>query len=275
MISGKGGSGVIIIKQEGAPATIPTPYAPNSTAGWGLQLWLDGSDPNNDGSQPSNDATVSMWIDKSGNSRNAFAYVSGNNAKFRKGQNEGLPSSRGALYFCNTPYRIQMPFSPTTYTIISVFRADGPVNNLSNDDVTQALYVLSGTADYQLWFGVENSCFTTRAGTGIGWQTALSPLISAYRQWAIMTMQYNNSDKTINVWVNGMKFNTITNSSAQNGGSAWNDLYIGQNATNTSQAYKLKGCIAEILIYNTVLSSTDRKSVEAWLSQKYSVGVSL
>ena len=98
--------------------------------------------------------------------------------------------------------------------------------------------------------------------------------MQAYRQWAIMTMQYTEASKTIDVWVNGVKFDTVTNSATQNGGNTWNNLYIGQKGTNTSGANKLKGCIAELLVYNTVLSSTDRKSVEAWLSQKYLVGVS-
>ena len=271
--SGNGGCGVIIIKQGTVPP-VPSAALPNATHGWGLQLWLDGSDPLN-GAQPSNDATVATWVDKSGYGRNAVAYVSGSNAKFRQGQNEGLPSTCGALYFANTPYEVPMTFSPATYTIISVFRADGPVNNSTYDDAND-LSVLTGPSDYQLWFGVEGGTFTARAGNGSNaWGTGISNPMQAYRQWAIMTMQYTDSTRTIDVWVNGVSFSTVTNAAGQNGGSSWTNLYIGQNATNTSGAYKLKGCIAEILIYNTVLSSTHRSSVEAWLSQKYSVGVSV
>jgi hypothetical protein len=90
-----------------------------------------------------------------------------------------------------------------------------------------------------------------------------------------MTMQYRDSSQKVHTWVNGVAFDEITNGSAQNGGSQWNNLYIGQYANNTSGQYKLRGCIAEIAIYNTVLSTADRKSVEAGLSNKYGVGISV
>jgi hypothetical protein len=89
-----------------------------------------------------------------------------------------------------------------------------------------------------------------------------------------MTMQYTDSTKTVNSWVNGVAFDTLTNASGQNGGNWWTNLYIGQAGQNTAGQYKLRGCIAEIIIYNTVLSTADRKSVEAGLSQKYGVGIS-
>ncbi len=91
-----------------------------------------------------------------------------------------------------------------------------------------------------------------------------------------MTMQYTNSTKTVNVWVNGVAFDTLTRpeSIGQNSGSAWTNLYIGQIGQQTGMDSKLRGCIAEIAIYNTVLSAADRKSVEAGLSQKYNVGIS-
>jgi hypothetical protein len=91
-----------------------------------------------------------------------------------------------------------------------------------------------------------------------------------------MTMQYTNSTKTVNTWVNGVAFDTLTRTDGigQNNGNPWTNLYIGQCGQNTTWEYKLSGCIAEIAIYNTVLSTADRKSVEAGLSQKYDVGIS-
>lgn len=62
---------------------------------------------------------------------------------------------------------------------------------------------------------------------------------------------------------------------AQNSGAAWSDLYIGQKGPTTGADYKMQGHIGDILIYNSVLSSSDRMSVEAWLSEKYGFGVSV
>ena len=271
-VAGKGGCGVIIIKQTALPAAVPSPALPNSVGG--LQVWFDGSDPLNTGSKPGNDVEVSTWKDRSGNNRHAIAYVSGQNALFREGQNEGLPSACGALFFSNTPYEITMNFNPATYTIICVFRADGPVNNSNLQDSINSLHVISGGSNTQLWFGVDSGCYTARTGTGSVWHAGTTPQLPAYGVWSVMTMQYTDSSKTVNRWVNGVAFDSLTNLSAQNGGSAWNNLYIGQYAQNTSDQYKLRGCIAEIAIYNTVLSTADRKSVEAGLSQKYGVGIS-
>ena len=39
----------------------------------GCQLWLDGTDPAGTGSAPTNGATVSTWVDKSGNGLNGTA----------------------------------------------------------------------------------------------------------------------------------------------------------------------------------------------------------
>jgi hypothetical protein len=268
-----------MIKQTALPATVPTAALPNAQAGWGLQVWFDGSDPLNNSSKPSNDAEVSTWKDKSGNARDATAYVSGFNARFREGQNEGLPSSCGALFFSNTPYEIPMTFNPATYTIICVFRADRPVNNsnLQQSESANALNVISGRLDTQLWFGIDGGCYTAITGSGGGtWYGWTRPSLPAFGIWSVMTMQYTNSTKTVNTWVNGVAFDTLTRTDGigQNNGNPWTNLYIGQCGQNTTWEYKLSGCIAEIAIYNTVLSTSDRKSVEAGLSQKYDVGIS-
>ena len=101
-----------------------------------------------------------------------------------------------------------------------------------------------------------------------------TPQIPIMRQWIIMTMQYTLSTKTTNTWVNGIKFDTRVDSGTQNGGATWNNLYIGQNGSIASPLGIMRGCVAEILIYNTVIVDADRKSLEAWLSQKYGVGFS-
>ena len=52
-------------------------YGPLSVAGATCQLWLDGADPAGNGSVPANGSTVSTWMDKSGNGRNAPANTIG------------------------------------------------------------------------------------------------------------------------------------------------------------------------------------------------------
>jgi hypothetical protein len=55
---------------------VTTQFSPLVFAG--CQLWLDGKDPNGNGTTPANAATVSTWVDKSGNTRNATTSTSAN-----------------------------------------------------------------------------------------------------------------------------------------------------------------------------------------------------
>ena len=50
-------------------------YGPLSLPGTTCQLWLDGADPLGNNSVPANGATVSTWVDKSRNGRNATQVV--------------------------------------------------------------------------------------------------------------------------------------------------------------------------------------------------------
>jgi hypothetical protein len=87
-------------------------------------------------------------------------------------------------------------------------------------------------------------------------------------------MQYSAATKTTTTFLNGI---TMTpkgpDATAQNNGDAWNDFFIGQSPTSAD--YRLQGYIGEILIYNSVLSTVDRKKVESYLSLKYGLGIAI
>ena len=107
-------------------------------------------------------------------------------------------------------------------------------------------------------------------------QSTTAPKTFVNRQWVVATMQYSATTKTTTSFLNGI---TMTakgpDALAQNSGAAWSDLYIGQKGPTTSADYKMQGYIGDILVYNSVLSTSDRMSVEAWLSEKYGFGVSV
>ena len=185
------------------------------------------------------------------------------------------------MYFSGSPYKIAFPgFSPAAYTIICVFRADVGLTAAYNQmlETANSCYVLSGPSDYQLYFGMWKDAFETTVGAGGAWygQSTTAPRTFVNRQWVVATMQYSATTKTTTSFVNGI---TMTakgpDALAQNSGAAWSDLYIGQKGTTTSADHKLQGYIGDILVYNSVLSSSDRMSVEAWLSEKYGFGVSV
>jgi hypothetical protein len=275
--AGAGGSGVIIIKQEvaGGYSTITSPM---SVAG--LQVWLDGSDPNN-GTVPADGATIATWVDKvTGNLHSAVPVNTAKRAIFKgAGTVGGIKTTLGTMFFNNTPYRIPYTSFSPTYTIFSVFRAESGLTTagLSMMPVltNNSCYVLTGASDYQLYFGMYQDKYATAVGASGAWYglAANTPSTTVRGQWVLATMQYSASTKTTTTFLNGIAMtNKGPDAAAQNGGVAWNDLYIGQS-NSAGADYRLHGYIGEILIYNSVLSTNDRRAIETYLSLKYGFGV--
>jgi hypothetical protein len=276
---GRGGSGVIMIKQA-TTGVYTTINAPTDIAG--LQVWLDGSDPNN-GTLPVNGSTIGTWVDKvTGNLRSATPVNSANKAVYRSaGTIGGIKNTLGTMYFNNTPYKIPYTGISPTYTIFSVFRVERGLltSGLSMTPVTtnSSCYILSGGQESCLYFGMLYDQFSTAVGvppsTWYG-MTVNTPATFIRSQWVIATMQYSAATKTTTTFLNGI---TMTpkgpDATAQNSGNAWNDFFIGQSATSAD--YRLQGYIGEILIYNSVLSTVDRKKVESYLSLKYGLGIAI
>ena len=276
---GRGGSGVIMIRQA-TTGVYTTINAPTDVAG--LQVWLDGSDPNN-GTLPVNGSTIGTWVDKvTGNLHSATPVNTANKAVYRAaGTIGGIKNTLGTMYFNNTPYKIPYTSFSPTYTIFSVFRVERGLlsSGLSMTPVTtnSSCYVLSGGQECCLYFGMMYDQFLTAVGvppsTWYG-MAVNTPATYIRSQWVIATIQYSAATKTTTTFLNGI---TMTpkgpDATGQNNGNAWNDFYIGQSATSAD--YRLQGYIGEILIYNSVLSTVDRKSVESYLSLKYGLGIAI
>lgn len=271
--SGSGGSGVIIIKQYGVPATVPTiPSTPSDVTG--LVVWLDGSDPNGNASVPNNNTGITTWVDKSGASRSA----TGTGATYKAAATVGgIKNTLGTMFFSNSGYRIPYTSFPQSFTIISLFRVeralntDGTLMSVGNDS---SCYVLSGPRDCVLYFGIMNGNFQAGVGNGSnGWLAGgvapQTPTTLIRGQWVIGTMTYDQGNKITERFINGIKMSSTTDTSVQ---AQWNDMYIGLPGPNGTD-YRLNGYIGEILIYNKVLTTSDRQKVEAYVTNKYGFGV--
>jgi hypothetical protein len=271
-----GGSGVIIIKQYGVASGPTIPASPSDITG--LVVWLDGSDPNGDSSEPNDNAGISSWVDKSGNSRSAVPIST--QAKFRrKGNVGGIKSSLGTMLFSNSGYKIPYTSFPQSFTIISLFRVEraltdtGTLYSFRNDDCS--CYVLSGNGDCKVYFGIMNGNFSAGVGNGTSnWLTGgarsdATPTTLIRGQWVIGAMTYDLGSKVTRRYINGIEMSSTTDSSAQ---AQWNDMYIGLPGPAGSN-FRLNGYIAEILIYDRVLAPTDRQKAEAYVTNKYGFGV--
>jgi hypothetical protein len=135
-------------------------------------------------------------------------------------------------------------------------------------------FVLSTDWNPGLWFGVNCDQACTAIGAGpyngtMSWYNLTqSPPVTITGRWVILTMWYDQSFKKVYTWVNGVARPVFQGPYQQNGGRAWNNLYIGQNSTLSNGDYKLGGYIADILIYD---SAVPRTNTEAYLAGKYGI----
>jgi len=224
--------------------TVPTTFFPTYIPG--IQLWLDGADPLATGTPPANGTAITTWSDKSGNGRNGTgtgspAYVSASsNISFN-----------GSQYFT------------TAYTSFAPAETIFVVYNITNNTSQAALVDTnsSGGRSFQHFAGNGPSL----ASSGIAWRaTGTLPITSGVTY--IAGVSYSTAG--ISIFVNGLL--SVTN--ATNPSFTAGTTTIGYGNFNS---FYLTGSISEIIIYNAVLSTSQRQIVEGYLAWKWNMRTSL
>ena len=227
------------------------PFVPTSISG--CQLWLDGADPAGTGTAPANGATVSTWVDKSGNGRNAAAVVAGVYSSAQK----SIRFS-GTNYY-NTPYTA----APTTETLFIVFHlidysTGNPfmITGTTCGGRKVAMYSpegrFGGGTVCVVWASVTTSLVTTGSNTlGVSVTNGSSNFVSLH---GALTLTGPTTGIT---FTNG----TTTSIGGYSGG--------GQTVPITN------GYIYEIIAYNSVLETLQRQKVEGYLGWKWGLQTNL
>ena len=246
----------------GMQAQLPAPHpfklaAPTATSGFspssfsGLQLWYDAADPYGTGTVPANGTSVSTIYDKSSNSRNASTSVAASAVLQTNSQN-ALPT-----FYFNGAKSYVTPYTsfPTSYTIFSLFKT---TSNTGADGGYQRF--LTGSNDYYVFVGVNNSNLATFVGNG-GWNDTVvnTPNFNASNTYALLSL--TNNAATLTPYVYGSNQNTKVGTTG-----SFNNLIFG-SLNNASQWFI--GNMAETLIFNRVLSTDDRQTVEGYLAWKW------
>lgn len=226
----------------GAPAFDPTTIA-------GLALWLkaDGITSLADG------AAVATWPDESGNAYDAAQATASAQPTFRTNVLNGQPVVRfdGASDFMSTPL-----FSPTfsvfTHFIVVARRAIDAVHYFSDN------------------VGGPNPC-AVYATTGV-------PDTWVIRQGGTLT---GGNAENLDPHVVTSVFNTLSSlqrvdgtqvmAGSTGGAVAMNGRRLG--TYRDANALWLNGDIAEVLVYDGLLSDEDRGAVEGYLGDKYGITV--
>jgi hypothetical protein len=236
-----------------APVIFSGAFSPTSIPG--CQLWLDGNDPAGTGIQPANGATVSTWVDKSGNGRNATvapSRVVGTYSTSFKAVNFATSS---------TGYITTYSAAPTNETMFVVFNNPSPsaFNNILIGGVQGARSLGAGyTANGTGTVGNLNTQVAWLARTGS--YTAGTTMI--------VTSKFTTSTNTVSL--NG---GVNTASGGAPGFTAGRVTYLGVDASQA--VYYYVGYGMEIVFYNSVLTTLQTQQVEGYLAHKWGLTGSL
>jgi hypothetical protein len=229
---------------------------------------LDGADPAGTGVAPADGATVSTWVDKSLNGRNATVVTT----PLVKSA-ATYSSAFRALNFSdsNRAYVTTYPANPVNETVFVVF------NNTLPNGVNFALISsqLGGRALGTAWANATNA--GTRVAylnNDVSWSTAVTPELSyTAGTTSIVTGQVSNSTTQL-IALNGSNF--ISGAFTAGSGFSNNTFtYIGWSANsgqpapaNPTMIY-YTGYAMEIIFYNRIITTTERQQIEGYLASKW------
>ena len=243
-------------------------FSPRQIAG--CSLWLDGMDPAGTGVVPSQGSQIGSWVDKSGNGRTMTVQGTAANITYTKvnGINAvwfNNPSANNA-YMRNMSFpviqngSVFMVFVPLAYSAVWNF--------LWSWNPTASNYLVPGiriqqdnkSLQFYLTFYGSGNYGTANNGT-----TYLS-----YFDWT------NTTSMPINWSINGTvpPTSSTVGSMINNTGVSEFDLGNDTGATMPYGGYA-NMYLSEMIIYNSVLNSTQRQQVESYLAQKWGLTASL
>ena len=225
----------------------------------GCSLWYDGSDPNGTGVAPATNTSISTWSDKSGNARHATSSTTPKAAFVA-----GVVGTRGCVRF--TGGSLAQYDAPSTYTLVNT----GPwtifvVMNASQS--TSGIVVGTGTGinPWDFFIGAYSGKFFYQFGGNYGYQL---PGMATTSNWVIgsVVTPTGSTNGPTSTYTNGV----------------WQETVLCPNVTKavniaigwSNASYNTGGDVAEVIVYNRPLSGLERRTIERYLSGKWSVPVS-
>jgi hypothetical protein len=270
------------------------PFAPDDLSG--LQLWLDASDSStlydatSGGSLVAADGGVARWQDKSGNARHATQSTSAN----RPARKTAIQGGKDVLRFDGSNDSLSIASSTETFkfvhssdsTVFVVFKSGTTANPGHN------AYIVLGTANSTttvvgalLYTGDSDP---TSANNTLYWYVSRGgagtyPVFfdgnnyfpsNAFGMISLLSKpQDGTSGSRFAIRRNGGSLNSTNSPGGSpqtvSTASSTDDLTVGRAPSGESDF--LNGDIAEIIIYDSALSDTDREAVENYLLAKWAI----
>ncbi len=233
---------------------------PIKAPGNGLKLWLDAADYSTlfsttdcTTTRVQIDGAVGCWKDKSGNAYNAIA---GDAPTY----SVNAINRRSVLAFNGTSNYLENSALALS-TTASIFAVASPGAGSSYKRI------INNEANFYLGVGSTTNYFSSFYGNGSSWGTiadhGATGIMSPGTYYILTSVNNGTND---NAYINGTAMPVRANTM-----SAFSNGYKVGALSSTIQLWD--GNIGEIIIYNTVLSSDDRKNVQLYLSQKWQIPV--
>ena len=227
----------------------------------GCQIWLDGADPAGTGIAPINGASISTWADKSGNAKSATA-TSGNATFSAAALNgRGVLAFGGAAYLTSqltmatttplTYFAVARPNVTTNFYAVSAING-GPTNVRPN-----TLMLYKAYNDYW-WFS---------GGTGAVDGNTVT-LLSSTSRYDINANYWSPSYTQMNINGTSYASSSAAPTSLANGGT-----FLVGIASGLYEYWN--GWIAELIIYNSALTTNQRQQIEGYLAWKWGLQANL
>lgn len=224
----------------------------------GCQLWLDAADTRTTGTG----STISTWSDKSLYGRDLTAY-GGTTTNLTSGifvqlGNSIMSSASSTIDLCNASFLIVCSANSGSISNTAVFGAYGSTSTQPNYSNTCGFgfYMDGNTNKYRV--------YGQYTGTG-----TISNTNSAIQSPAIFFTSYSSSG-TINSYLNGQNFFTAAGSARTTpaaGFTIGGEGYLG----SLGVAGGSRARIYEIIVYDSVLDTTEQQQVQGYLAYKWNL----
>lgn len=237
------------------------PFSPADLTG--LALWLKA-----DAGVTLSGSNVTAWADQSGNGRNATPNDPTNKPIFNASDKNGKPtiSLTSMSDELERVFTISSnPLGASGSTAFSVQYVEDVCGNGNDNGPIFGNFGGSATQTHYP-YGVDCSVYDAFATTSR--KDSLTPPTAITATWSIYSVHSTNGEWKD--YVNGALMQSDSGNTYDNSiGGDDTTLYIGKQTGLGN--FSLKGKVAEVIVYNRVLTTPERQQVEAYLNTKYAI----
>ena len=223
-------------------------------------LWLDGSDPFGTGKIPPNRSTIARWTDKS---PNAVAFSTSGAPTFSTGvyNNNGLIVFNGSTMLVNSSFNYTLPARTLFVVAQQTFYNNNNCGILSFAAGTSNDALLSNTISYNTGYFGGSAFQIVSQFPGLFFNYTAVNTLTPFGIYSD-----TNAGQQEYAYVNGQQQYLVTYPTAPGNSIG---LTIGCRVNDPARFFF--GYIGEVLVYNSVLSITQRQQIEGYLAQKWGI----